>query len=103
MGEIIARCLGSLLLAASGSTAAAEKPRLTDSYACRALKCSSLIPAPSVDDPSTNDCGYRNGNEWWVDYVAGSLAWDSSGTRERVTVALFDDGARIDHPELRNQ
>jgi len=92
-----------LLLAASAVTAADETPRPTDGYACRALKCSSLIPAGAVDDPSTNDCGYRNGNEWWVDYVAGSLAWDASGTRAPITVALFDDGADINHPDLRNR
>jgi subtilisin family serine protease len=100
---MIARCRGLLLLAAIASTAAAETPRLTDSYACRALTCSTLIPARAVDDPSTNDCGYRNGNEWWVDYVAGSLAWGDRGTRAPITVALFDDGVDINHPDLRNQ
>jgi subtilisin family serine protease len=72
-------------------------------FACRALACSTLIPGKPVEDPSTNDCGYRNGNEWWVDYVAGSLAWSSQPSRRRTTVALFDDGAKIDHVELRNQ
>jgi len=104
MGIIIARCL-SLLLAVTACAVAAEAPMDSDnnSYACRALHCSTLIPAPTVDDPSTNDCGYRKGNEWWVDYVAGALAWDRSATREPITVALFDDGAAIDHPDLRNQ
>ena len=100
--DIRARCL-PLLLAASTFAVADETHSLTDSYACRALKCSTLIPAPPADDPSTNDCGYRNGNEWWVDHVAGSLAWGRSATREPITVALFDDGAAIDHPDLRNQ
>jgi subtilisin family serine protease len=103
MGEFIARCSWWLLLAASTPTFTAETPSLTDSYACRALKCSTLIPAQSVDDPSTNDCGYRNGNEWWVDYVAGSLAWSDSGARQPITVALFDDGVDSNHPDLRNQ
>src|SRR5690349_17141663 len=103
MGEFIARCSWWLLLAASTSTVTAETPSLTDSYACRALKCSTLIPARSVDDPSTNDCGYRNGNAWWVDYVAGSLAWSDSGARQPITVALFDDGVDTNHPDLRNQ
>ena len=72
-------------------------------FACRALACSSLIPSKTVDDKSTNDCGYRNGNEWWVDYVAGSLLWSDKPPARRVTVALFDDGALTDHVELRNQ
>jgi subtilisin len=76
-------------------------------FACRALACSSLVPAKTVDDASTNDCGYRNGNSWWVDYVAGSLAWNQQSTSEsphqRITVALFDDGALTSHVDLRNQ
>ncbi len=59
-------------------------------------------PRP-VADPKTNDCAYRAGNLWWVDYVAGSLAWNDSAPAQPVTVALFDDGAWIDHEELRNQ
>jgi subtilisin family serine protease len=103
MDVTVARCL-PLLLAASACTCAAEAPLDSDnSYACRALACSTLIPAPAVDDPSTNDCGYRNGNEWWVDYVAGSLVWGKSAARAPITVALFDDGADIAHPDLRNQ
>jgi subtilisin family serine protease len=103
MGITLARSGLLLLASAAFASAAADVPTDPGSYSCRALKCSSLIPAQSVDDPTTNDCGYRNGNQWWLDYVAGSLAWDSSGTREPVTVALFDDGARTDHPELRHQ
>jgi subtilisin family serine protease len=72
-------------------------------FACRPLACSTLVPAKSVDDNTTNDCGYRNGNEWWLDYVAGSLAWNDQPSHNRVTVALFDDGAQTDHVELRNQ
>jgi hypothetical protein len=62
-----------------------------------------LIPTPRVDDPGTNDCAYRAGNLWWVDYVAGSLAWSSRERASPVTVAVFDDGAWIDHEELRHQ
>ncbi len=72
-------------------------------FACRPLSCSTLIPSKSVDDKSNNDCGYRNGNEWWVDYVAGSLLWSDKPPAKRVVVALFDDGAFTEHVELRNQ
>ena len=44
-------------------------------FQCRPLTCSTLTPTASVDDATTNDCAYRAGNLWWVDYVAGSLAW----------------------------
>ncbi len=101
MATTFARCFAVLL--ASACVRAADAPSNAESYACRALACSTLIPAPAVDDPSTNDCGYRKGNQWWVDYVAGSLTWGESATREPVTVALFDDGADIEHPELRHQ
>lgn len=95
--------LGGLVLLAVATVAGTPQALAQESYACRPLACSSLIPAPDVDDPSTNDCGYRNGNQWWVDYVAGSLAWDEQPRRNRITVALFDDGADLDHEELRNQ
>jgi subtilisin family serine protease len=72
-------------------------------FPCQPLVCSTLIPTPAVDDPSTNDCAYRAGNLWWIDYVAGSLAWGARDKGKRVTVALFDDGAWIDHEDLRNQ
>jgi subtilisin family serine protease len=72
-----------------------------DSYACQALSCSTLIPDSRIDDPSTNDCGYRKGNQWWLDHVAGSLAWGE--VRAPITVAMFDDGAHVDHEELRDQ
>jgi subtilisin family serine protease len=61
------------------------------------------LPATPVDDPTTNDCAYQAGNLWWVDYVAGSLAWSEGKTATPVTVAVFDDGAWIDHEDLRNQ
>ena len=48
---------------------------------------STLLPA-TVADPKTNDCAYRAGNLWWVDYVAGSLAWSA----DRADTA--DDGGR---------
>jgi len=65
--------------------------------------CSTLLPASSVDDVKTNDCGYQNGNAWWLDHVAGSLAWSDSQPVTHVTVAVFDDGADIAHPDLRKQ
>src|ERR1044072_7290592 len=70
-------------------------------YACKPLSCSSLVPAKPVDDKSTNDCGYRNGNEWWVDYVAGSLLWDDKPPAKRGAVAVFDDGALTSHVQPR--
>jgi subtilisin family serine protease len=72
-----------------------------DSYACQALSCSTLIPESRIDDRSTNDCGYRKGNQWWLDHVAGSLAW--GGGRTPITVAMFDDGAHVEHEDLRDQ
>jgi hypothetical protein len=69
--------------------------------ACAPIRCSTLLPALPVDDPADHDCAYQAGNLWWVDYVAGSLAW--GGPRRPVTVALFDDGAWIDHEDLRGQ
>jgi subtilisin family serine protease len=73
------------------------------SFACRPQSCSTLVPTAAVDDPTDNDCAYRNGNEWWVDYVAGSLAWSEAPRKHPITVAFFDDGAAIDHPDLRNR
>ncbi|HEY3786616.1 MAG TPA: S8 family serine peptidase [Steroidobacteraceae bacterium] len=72
-------------------------------FQCRPLTCSSLIPAAAEDDAATNDCAYRAGNLWWVDYVAGSLAWSDPKPTKPVIVAVFDDGAYVDHEELRNQ
>jgi subtilisin family serine protease len=72
-------------------------------FQCRPLTCSTLLPSTTVDDPATNDCAYRAGNLWWVDYVAGSLAWSDHKVAKPVIVAVFDDGAYIDHEDLRNQ
>ena len=76
---------------------------LAASFACRPQSCSTLIPAAAVDDPGDNDCAYRNGNEWWLDYVAGSLAWSGKPRKHPIIVAIFDDGAALDHPALRNR
>ena len=92
-----------LLVCASRANAANGNDAPYGDFACHAPACSTLVPAKSVDDASTNDCGYRNGNEWWLDYVAGSLAWSDAPRRKPVTVALFDDGADVDHVELRNR
>lgn len=89
------------LLSASRHTAVAQEPE--SEFACRPQRCSTLLPAGAVDAPGTTDCAYRNGNQWWLDYVAGSLAWSQGEPRTPVTVAIFDDGAEIEHHELRNQ
>jgi subtilisin family serine protease len=72
-------------------------------FACRVQSCSTLIPSAPPDDPTDNDCAYRNGNEWWLDSVAGALAWSDQPVKHPVIVAVFDDGAAIDHPALRNR
>ena len=72
-------------------------------FQCRPVTCSTLLPSMPVDDPDTNDCAYRVGNLWWVDYVAGSLTWSDHKPARPVIVAIFDDGAYIDHEDLRNQ
>src|SRR6201996_1327972 len=73
-------------------------------FQCEPVTCSTLLPSLPVDDPETNDCAYRAGNLWWVDYVAGSLVWRDAGERGTpVTVAVFDDGFWLDHEDLRNQ
>src|SRR5690242_10268041 len=72
-------------------------------FPCRPLACSTLIPTRTVDDPTTNDCAYHAGNLWWVDYVAGSLAWSKEPRAHPITVAVFDDGFWLDHEDLRNQ
>jgi subtilisin family serine protease len=92
-------CLAPIVAAAPSEPLA----DLADSFACRPQSCSTLLPARPVDDPNDNDCAYRNGNEWWLDYVAGSLTWSEHPRKHPVTVALFDDGAAIDHPDLRNR
>ncbi len=91
------------LIAFAPAIALAQKTPAYGEFACQPHTCSTLVPAKSVDDPSTNDCGYRNGNAWWLDYVAGSLTWSNPPAGNRVTVALFDDGAMTDHVELRHQ
>jgi len=95
--------LGLILCAGFAAVSQAQQP----GFECRPLTCSTLIPALPVDDPHTNDCAYRAGNLWWVDYVAGSLAWNppaaAGGDHEPVTVAIFDDGAYVDHEDLRGQ
>ena len=72
-------------------------------FQCQPVACSTLSPSLPVDDASNNDCAYREGNLWWVDYVAGSLTWSDHRPVKPVIVAIFDDGAFIDHEDLRNQ
>src|ERR1700742_3143658 len=72
-------------------------------FQCQPVACSTLSPSIPVDAPDDNDCAYRAGNLWWVDYVAGSLAWNDRRPVKPVIVAIFDDGAFIDHEDLRNQ
>ena len=88
-----------LCLTVLGSAAAAQA---VADFPCQPITCSTLLPA-AVADPKTNDCAYRAGNLWWVDYVAGSLAWSDRPRAHPITVAVFDDGFWIDHEELRNQ
>ena len=93
-------CLASFAVASAQTRPAAEAAA---DFACQPQSCSTLLPASSVDDPTDSDCAYRNGNEWWVDYVAVSLAWSARPVKHPVIVAIFDDGAAIDHPALRNR
>src|ERR1700712_2528189 len=72
-------------------------------FQCQPVTCSTLLPSTPVDYPGNNDCAYTVGNLWWVDYVAGSLAWSDHRSVKPVIVAIFDDGAFIDHEDLRNQ
>ena len=82
-----ARCALVLWLAPFAAGAQSEaRSRSRGAFACRPQSCSTLVPAASVDAPEDNDCAYRNGNEWWLDYVAGSLAWSKrrkSASRHR--------------------
>jgi hypothetical protein len=103
MARLTTRALSLGFLAFATNGLLAQTPAEYGEYACRALACSSLVPVLPVDDISTNDCAYRNGNSWWVDYVAGSLVWNAQPSHGRITVALFDDGAQTSHVELRNQ
>src|SRR5690242_5739239 len=95
----IAVALALLVLAGTSQSQTAARA----GFPCQPLSCSTLIPSLPVDDPHTNDCAYRAGNLWWLDYVAGSLAWTDTPPAKPVIVAVFDDGAEIDHEELRNQ
>src|ERR1700712_3670008 len=72
-------------------------------FQCKPVACSTLLPSTPVDDSLNNDCAYHVGNLWWVDYVAGSLTWSDHRPVKPVIVAVFDDGAFIDHEDLRNQ
>jgi subtilisin len=95
-------CIGLCLVILGGAVqhaAGQESP----GFPCEPLVCSTLLPTRAVDDPQTNDCAYRAGNLWWVDYVAGSLTWSERERANPITVAVFDDGAWIDHEDLRNQ
>jgi subtilisin family serine protease len=94
---------GFCLAILGGSAIPIAAAQLPAGFPCQPLTCSNLIPTRGIDDRNTNDCAYRAGNLWWVDYVAGSLAWSSPKRAKPVTVAVFDDGAWIDHEELRNQ
>jgi len=96
-------CTLALTLAPVITLAQADSAAELATFACHPQSCSTLVPEASVDDPTDNDCAYRNGNEWWLDYVAGSLAWSDTPRKHPITVALFDDGAAIDHPDLRNR
>lgn len=83
--------------------APADEPVTPSGIACEPQQCSVLMPAPYIDAPQTQDCGYRVGNQWWLDYVAGTLTWSSTEPPRPITVALFDDGLDTDHTDLRNQ
>jgi subtilisin family serine protease len=72
-------------------------------FACQPQSCSTLLPAGAPDASATNDCAYRNRNQWWLDYVAGSLTWSDDSPRKPVTVAVFDDGVDIHHADLQTQ
>ena len=95
VGLYFALCSGANVAIHAGEPAA---------FPCQPVACSTLLPAFPIDDPKTNDCAYQAGNLWWVDYVAGSLAWNDDSKRVNpVTVAIFDDGAWTDHEELRDR
>jgi len=97
------RYTAGLCLTILGGAPCAGSAHESPGFPCEPLPCSTLLPATPVADSETNDCAYRAGNLWWVDYVAGSLAWNTRGRPAPVTVAVFDDGAWIDHEDLRNQ
>jgi subtilisin family serine protease len=89
-----------LLAQASLTLAAAER---SQNFACAPQRCSTLVPSGPRDAPETNDCAYQNGNEWWLDYIAGSLAWSDDTARQPITVAVFDDGVDTSHSDLQGQ
>jgi hypothetical protein len=95
----------ALLAQVSLTLAAAElSPGIAENFACAPQRCSNLVPAGRPDAPETNDCAYQNGNEWWLDYVAGSLTWDAGNERRKpITVALFDDGLNVEHVDIKEQ
>jgi subtilisin family serine protease len=97
-----ARAAGLCCLLSGLCLAQARAQGQTD-FQCRPVTCSTLLPSLPVDDAATNDCAYRAGNLWWVDYVAGSLTWSDHKVAKPVIVAIFDDGAYIDHEDIRNQ
>jgi subtilisin len=90
------------VLAAGVLAAAGAQNARADASACRPLACSTLIPSEPRDD-TTNDCAYRAGNQWWLDYVAAPLAWRDAARGPPVTIAIFDDGADTSHVDLRGQ
>jgi Subtilase family len=71
--------------------------------ACRPIVCGRLLPSLVAEEPASNDCAYRNRNQWWLDAVAAPLVWNTDGPRSPVVVALFDDGADVAHVDLRQQ
>ena len=97
----VAGLCGLLALFGSPSWGQAAPPQTP--FQCQPVACSTLSPSLPVDAPDNNDCAYRAGNLWWVDYIAGSLTWSDHRPVKPVIVAIFDDGAFIDHEDLRNQ
>src|SRR5579863_3554315 len=92
----------TLALCCCVSCVAVTRAGSPSDFQCHPLTCSTLSPS-TPDDPTDSDCAYRAGNLWWVDYVAGSLAWGDHKPAKPVIVAVFDDGAYIDHEDIRNQ
>jgi subtilisin family serine protease len=96
----------ALLLTVYAAAVGAAEPGEAAEAACPQYRCSTLIPSARVESTASNDCLYRNGSSWWLDYVAGSLLWSPAAELRKlkpVTVAIFDDGADVTHPELAGQ